>query len=337
MCCVGGAGGGTLGDGSGGVPDAGLVAVTVGHGGVLVFARSVAAGSVPLAGVDGGAAGANGLLVAARGLVVVGFAILFAASHWDSGPHAGGVSKAVGFGGVLAGAGGDAGLSSRVDAAAIGVQAVGSVELFAWLNTGLSSSDSVDELAVLVVGAFLDVGLRVLAVAADLAGAGCPGADGACGALRLRSELGAGAHTFSVVAVPRAVVVGGAGLGRVFMEHRAWTRASAFEGPFALSGLAVGLDAVHAALLVADVGGVVVEAPSSAAGTVDLAEAGGADLADAGLVGGVPLAFGVKCASDVVGPLARSVQALSKSGVPLAAGVADAGGFVGGEAESGAA
>lgn len=227
-------------------------------------------------------------------------------------------------------------MSSRVNAAAIGVQAVGSAELLAWFNTGLSSSDGVNEFAVLVGRAFLDVGLRVLAVTTDLAGASGPGADGACCTFGLRSELGAGAHTLAIVAVPSAVVVVGAGLGRVVVKLRARKSAGAFEGPFALSGLAVGLDTVHGAFLGADVGCVVVVAPADAGEAIVLAETRGADLSNAGLVGAVPLAFGVKCASDIVGPLARSVQALSESGVPLAAGVACAGRRVGGEAERGA-
>lgn len=81
---VSAAGSSALSDGAGGVPDASLVGVTVGHGSILVFARSGARGAVPLAGVDGGTARSDSLLVAAGALIGVGFAILFAARHGNS-------------------------------------------------------------------------------------------------------------------------------------------------------------------------------------------------------------------------------------------------------------
>lgn len=106
-----------------------------------------------------------------------------------------------------------------------------------------------------------------------------------------------------------------------------------FEGPVALSSLAVGLDAVHLASLFALEGGGIVLAPSSSVEAVVLVEARGADLANAGEVGGVPFAFGVKSAGHVIRPLARSTEASEKSGVPAAARVGNAFGGVGGEAE----
>ena len=334
---VGLAGRGADGHGAGRVPHTLGVGVTVGHGVVLVLARSGAAlgGGVVDAGLR-----AVGLEVLARGFVAgEGFAVL-AAHHGLTSPHAGGVSETSFLGGVLARAGGFAGAGVLVDLAAGGGRAGGVVsDLLARFNAGLGAIGAVNELAVLVVSALLDVGSGVLAVAADLAVAGGPSAERVGEALGLGAGLGTGGNADLVVGVPFAVVVGLAELLRgAGVEDAARIGAGAFEGPVALGGLAVLLDSVHLALLLALEVGVVVLAPLSATGlAVILGETTGADLGDTGLVGAVPLAFAVEVAGDVVGPLARSVDALADGGVPVAALVGGAGSLVGGEAESGAA
>lgn len=255
-------------------------------------------------------------------------------------PHASGIGEASFFGGVLASAGCDASVGGRIDAATSGVCAsvVGNGLSVARLDAALTNSWNIYEFAILVVGAIGDIGgaVRVFDVATHGAGASGPDAGDRAGcAFGLGARLGAGANTFC--SVPSAVVVA---LAETFISSVllvAWIIASAFECPIALSGLAVGLDAVHLACLFAGEGGGVVFAPSSSVLAVVLVEASGADLANAGEIGGVPLAFGVESASDVVRPLAGSAEALEERGVPAAARVGDTSCGISGEAEGSSA
>jgi hypothetical protein len=321
---VGAASGSAGGLGASSVPNTVLVVVTVIHGGVLVFTRSSAVGSVPGANVDDGTAGAVGLFGATSSLVSVGFTILLALGVGSTGPHASRVSKAGFFSGVFTSTRSFASVGGSVDTAAFGVLAASTRELLARFDTGLSAVSGVDEFTVLIIGALVHVGRGVLDGTEDLAGSGSPGADGVGSTFGIRTRLGAGTNTDLVQGIPFTVVVTVTGLFAA-VEVTALLGAGAFEGPVALSSLAVLLDAEHLASLFAlEVGGIVL-APASAGNAVVLAERRRADLSDTSLVGGVPFAFGVESAGDVVRPLARSVHALAESGVPAAARIRDTG------------
>lgn len=333
------ASGGALSNGAGGVPDAVGIFVTSGGGDVLVLTRSDALVVDPLADSDGGARGRGGLgAVGCAGIEGGdGFATLHAVVVGNTSPHASGVGDAGFLGGVLAGASGFASVGGGVDLAASGGGAGGLRELLAGFDTRLGTALGVDELAVLVVGALGDVAASVLEAALHLAGSSGPDADGVGSALGGRGGLGAGGDAGLSEGFPVAVVVVLATLFVVDVELAARKSAASGEGPVALGVHAVLLDTVHLALLVASVGGGVVDAPAVAGSTVVGAEVRGADHLEAGLVGRVPFALSVEGAGDGVGPLARSHDALADGRVPAAAGISNARVLVGREAESGSA
>ena len=319
---------------SSGVPDAVGVGVTVSHGVILVLARSGAAlsGGVVVASLE-----TVSLDVLAGSFVTSGdgFAILSAHGGFTS-PHASGVSKASFLGRVLASTCGFARISGGVVVATSSGSASGVVsDLLARFNAGLGTISEVNKFAALVISTFFDVRGRVLTIAADLAVSSSPSADGVGEAFSLRSRLGTSSNTSLRGGIPFAVVVGLASLFRS-VELITALSTSRFECPVALGGEAVVLDTIHLASLFAGGIGVNVVTPSTitTSGTSILGEASWADLGNAGLVGGVPFAFVVEVAGNVIRPLARSVDALLDGGVPVAAAVGSAGRAVGGEAES---
>ena len=162
------AGGGALSDGAGGIPDAVGVGVTCGLGDVLVLARSDALVVDPLADGDLGAGGL-GAVGCARVEGGDGLAALHAVVVGNTSPHAGGVGDAGFLGGVLACAGGLAVVGGGVELATGGGGARGGGELLAGLDAGFGTALGVDELAVLVVGALVNVAASVLEAALHLA------------------------------------------------------------------------------------------------------------------------------------------------------------------------
>ena len=310
------------------IPDALVVGVTFAHGSILELTRSAAVLTVP----DADIRERSSLDSRASSLISIRFTILLT---FIVGPHAGRISKAGFFSRVLTIASSFTSVGGRVDAATNSVGTRSANKLLARFDTALLTTNGVNKFTVLVSGALVNVGrvLRILDGALDLAIISSPCADGVGSTFSLRASLRAGTNTGLVDTIPLTVVISVTS-GFTVVEITTLLSTSTFEGPVTLSSLAVLLYTIHSASLFTLVVGLVVLAPARASGTVVGAERRGADLGDTSLIGAVPFTCGVESTSNIVSPLARSVNTLADSDIPAAARIRDTRGFISGEAES---